>query len=71
MPSTFSRNPLHPAGDGSLRNIEAQHEQFAVDAGAPQVGFSATIRKIRSRTSFESFGLPTRRNYLAYPESKN
>jgi len=28
----ISRNPLHPAGDGSLGDIEAQHEQFAVNA---------------------------------------
>jgi transposase InsO family protein len=27
-----SRRPLHPAGDGSLGDIEAQHEQFAVNA---------------------------------------
>ena len=28
----LSRNPLHPAGDASLADIEAQHEQFAVNA---------------------------------------
>jgi len=28
----ISGNPLHPAGDGSLGDIEAQHEQFAVNA---------------------------------------
>src|SRR5438105_11534584 len=27
-----SRRPLHPAGDGSLGGIEAQHEQFTVNA---------------------------------------
>src|ERR1700745_4020246 len=32
--------------------------------GAPQVGFSATIRKISSRTSVDSFFLPTR--FLAF-----
>jgi hypothetical protein len=28
----ISGNPLHPAGDGSLGGIEAQHEQFTVNA---------------------------------------
>ena len=27
-----SRRPLHPAGDGSLGDVKAQHEQFAVNA---------------------------------------
>lgn len=26
------RRPLHPAGDGSLGDVKAQHEQFAVNA---------------------------------------
>ncbi|HYL16723.1 MAG TPA: hypothetical protein VEV41_27050, partial [Terriglobales bacterium] len=58
--SWISGRSLHPAGDASLGCIEAKHEQFAVDAGSPQVGFSATIRKIRSRTSFEILLLPAR-----------
>src|SRR6516225_1753855 len=53
----ISRNPLHPAGDGSLGDIEAQQEQFAVNARRTQVGFSAIIRKISSRTSVDSFFL--------------
>src|SRR5499427_8114686 len=28
----ISRNPLHPAGDGSLGDSKAQHEQFAMNA---------------------------------------
>src|SRR4030088_1491920 len=28
----ISRCSFHPAGDGSLRNIETQHEKLAVDA---------------------------------------
>jgi len=28
----ISRRPLHPAGDGSLGDVKAQHEQFAVNA---------------------------------------
>src|SRR5262249_36278560 len=39
--------PLHPTGDAALGNLEAEHEQFAVNAGSTQVGFSAK-RKIRS-----------------------
>jgi len=53
-----SGRSLHPAGDASLRYIEAEHQKFAVDA--PQVGFSATTLKIKSFTSFESLFLPTR-----------
>jgi hypothetical protein len=30
----ISGSSLHPAGDASLRYIETQHEQFAVDAGS-------------------------------------
>src|SRR5262249_29195748 len=31
-----SRSPAHPAGDGSLGDIETQHEEFTVNArGAP------------------------------------
>jgi hypothetical protein len=29
----ISRSTLYPPGDRSLRNIEAKHEQFSVDAG--------------------------------------
>ena len=32
MTHRISRNPLHPAGDGSLGDIKAQHEQFAMNA---------------------------------------
>jgi hypothetical protein len=51
----ISRLALPPARDGSL----AQHEKVAVKQGAPQVGFSATMRKISSRTSLDSGFLPT------------
>src|SRR5215469_10658376 len=30
--------PLHPAGNASLGNLEAEHEQFAMDAGSPPGG---------------------------------
>jgi hypothetical protein len=30
----ISWSPLHPAGDGSFRDIEAKHLQFAVNAGS-------------------------------------
>src|SRR5437870_1668326 len=44
-----SGRSLHPTGIGPLGYLEAKHEQSAVNAGAPQVGFSATIRKVRFR----------------------
>src|SRR5215510_16458885 len=35
----ISRRPPHPAGDGSLGDLEAQHQQFAVNARrAPRLG---------------------------------
>ncbi len=56
----ISGRSLHPTGDSSFGYVEAKHEQFAWMRGAPQVGFSATIRKIRSRTSWEILLRPTR-----------
>jgi len=41
----------HPTQDRSFRNLEAKHGQFAVKARSTQVGFSATIRKMSSRSS--------------------
>ena len=49
---------IHPAGDGSLGDIKAQHEQFAMNARRAQVGFSAIIRKI-SFLSFRRQFFPT------------
>jgi hypothetical protein len=40
---------FHPAGNGSFGNIGTDYKKFSVDAGAPQLGFSATVWKIRSR----------------------
>ena len=57
--SRISGRSLHPTGDASLGYIEAQHEELTVDAGSTRVGFSATIRKIRSQTSFDNLFLPT------------
>src|SRR5215472_4998212 len=48
----------HVFADGALCNVDAQLEQFTMDAGAPQVGFSRHILRIRSRTSRGSAGLP-------------
>ena len=50
---------FHPAGNGSFGNIKTEHEKFSWMRGAPQLGFSATIWNIRSRTSFEVGLLPT------------
>jgi hypothetical protein len=55
----ISRRFAHPTGNGSLRNIETEHEKLTVDAGCSPVGFSATILKIKSRISFEICLLPT------------
>src|ERR1700730_10440386 len=46
------RSP-HPTRDGSLGYVKAEHEEFPVDARAPQVGFSAAIWKISSRIFLE------------------
>ena len=44
---------LHPAGDRPLRDVEPEHQQFPMDAWrSPKWGFSATMRKINSRSSF-------------------
>src|ERR1700693_3264280 len=41
----ISGRSLHPAGDASLRNIEAEHQKFAVDAGAtPAPDSGSTLR---------------------------
>jgi len=48
---------LVSSGNRSFRDIETEHEQFAVNTGLPQVEFSATMRKIRSRT-WKSFSGP-------------
>ena len=41
---------FHPAGDRSFREVGISSSPWM--RGAPQVGFSTTIRKINSRTSF-------------------
>jgi len=38
----FSRVPPHLAGDGSLRDIEAQHQQFAMNAPGQSFGSLGT-----------------------------
>jgi len=43
-PVGISRRSFHPTGDGSLGEVKAEHEEFPWIRGAPQVGFSATIR---------------------------
>jgi hypothetical protein len=52
------RCAFHPTRDHSLRDIKTEHEKLAM-RGAPHVGFSTTIRKINSRTSFDVGRLPT------------
>src|SRR5207253_9147279 len=55
----ISGRSLHPTGNASLGYVEAQYSSSPWMRGAPQVGFSATIRKIRFRISFDSLFLPT------------
>src|SRR5712671_5409236 len=43
--------PRHVSSDGGLADLDAELEQFAVDAGAPQSGLASLIRRIRSRIS--------------------
>ena len=50
--------PRHVLGHAGLADFDAQFEQFSVDAGAPQSGFSRLILRIRSRTSREIVGRP-------------
>src|SRR6266567_1977899 len=45
--------------DGSLGNIKTQHEKFAMNARCAQVGFSATMRKMKSRISLDVCLPPT------------
>ncbi len=55
----ISRRSFHPTRDGSLGKVKAEHEEFPMYPRCPQVGLSATIRKISSRTSFGVGLLPT------------
>ncbi|MGC2422683.1 MAG: hypothetical protein WA405_13640 [Candidatus Acidiferrales bacterium] len=56
--------PAHPSGNGTLRDIETEHEKLTVDARRSPGRVSATIWKIRSRTSFEILFLPIARRAL-------
>jgi hypothetical protein len=54
------RRFAHPAGDGSLGNVEAEHDKFTMNPRRSPGRISATIRKIKSRISFEIRLLPAR-----------
>ena len=54
----ISGRTTQPAGNGSLRTSKPSIRSSPWMRGAPQVGFSVTIRKIRSRTSIEILLLP-------------
>src|SRR5258708_8273616 len=55
----MSRCPFHPTRDRSLRDIKTKHEKLAMDTRRSPPGFSTTIRKINSWTSFDVCRLPT------------
>jgi hypothetical protein len=50
--------PWKISADRALAHFEAELEQFAVDAGAPQRGFARLIWRIRSWTSRRILGRP-------------
>jgi hypothetical protein len=54
------RRFLHPPQHSSLREIEAKHLQFTVNARRSPVEFSVTMRKMSSRNSLLTHFLPTR-----------
>jgi hypothetical protein len=54
----ISRGSPDPSRDTPFREIETQLEQFAVNARRSRVGFSATIRRIKPRTSLLTRFLP-------------
>jgi hypothetical protein len=55
----ISRRSLHPTRDGFSETSKPSMRSSPCIRGAPQVGFSATIRKISSRTSLVVRFLPT------------
>jgi hypothetical protein len=59
-PSLAGRRPSfdHVLGDARLRDFKPELEQFAVDACAPQSGFSTLIRRINARSSVSIRGRP-------------
>jgi hypothetical protein len=59
-PSLAERPPPfdHVLGDARLRDLKPELEQFAVNACAPQSGFSMLIRRINARSSVSICGRP-------------
>src|SRR6202021_3595689 len=56
----ISRRSAHPAGEVRSETSKPSMRSSPWMRGAPQVEFSATILKIKSRTSFDVCLLPTR-----------
>src|ERR1700760_2440304 len=57
------RNPLQPlqvARHSRFRDVEASSSNSPWMRGAPQLGFSLFMRRIKRRTSSTTFGRPTR-----------
>ena len=48
----------HVFADTALTDVDAEFEEFAMDAGAPQEGFSLHILRISARISGEMLGRP-------------
>ena len=53
--------PRHPPPNCGLADLDAELEQFPVDAGCPHNGLALLMRRIKSRTSVPILGRPGRR----------
>ena len=51
-------NTDHVLGDARLTDVDAEFQQFPVERGAPQSGFSRLMVRMSGRTSFEILGRP-------------
>lgn len=57
----FVRNALQPleiARHGGFGDVETEQQQLPMDARRPQLGFSLFRRRIKRRTSSDTFGRP-------------
>jgi hypothetical protein len=54
--------PRHPAPNRGLADLDAELEQFPMDAGAPHNGLALLMRQIKSRISVPILGRPGRRD---------
>jgi hypothetical protein len=60
-PCDLDRNPDHISANGRFTDIDAEHQQLAMDPRCSRVGSSLLIRRISARSSGSILGLPPRR----------